>query len=72
MIESPQLRRRDGGLSLSSYDESAIMELLASRSAPEQVLAICPSPEPQARVNELLQQSKANWPAAKKPSLSGI
>ena len=39
-------------------DESATIELLASRPAPEQVLAIRPSPELQARVSELLGRSK--------------
>ena len=39
-------------------DENAIMELLTSQPTPEQVLAIRPSPELQARVSELLDQNK--------------
>ncbi|MBI3360311.1 MAG: hypothetical protein HY023_04295 [Chloroflexi bacterium] len=39
-------------------DENAIMELLASQPTPEQVLAIRPSSEFQARVSDLLYQSK--------------
>ena len=39
-------------------DESAIMELLTSQPTPEQVLAIRPSPELQARVSELLDRNK--------------
>ena len=39
-------------------DENAIMELLTSRPSPEQVLAIRPSPELQARVSELLDRGK--------------
>ena len=39
-------------------DENAIMELLASQPAPEQVLDIRPSPELQTRVSELLCRSK--------------
>lgn len=39
-------------------DENAIMELLTSQPKPEQVLAIRPSPEFQARVSELLGWSK--------------
>lgn len=39
-------------------DESAIMELLTSQPSPEQVLSICPSPELQARVSELLHRNK--------------
>jgi hypothetical protein len=39
-------------------DENAIIELLTSQPTPEQVLAICPSPELQARVSELLGRSK--------------
>jgi predicted transcriptional regulator len=39
-------------------DENEIMALLTSRPAPEQVLAIRPSPELQARVSELLSRSK--------------
>jgi hypothetical protein len=39
-------------------DEAAIIELLTSRPTPEQVLAIKPSPELQARASELLSRSK--------------
>lgn len=39
-------------------DESDIMELLISQPTPEQVLAIRPSPELQARVSELLYRNK--------------
>ena len=39
-------------------DENAIVALLASRPTPEQVLAIRPSAEMQARVSELLQRSR--------------
>jgi len=39
-------------------DENAIMQLLTSQPTPEQVLAICPSPELQARVSALLAKSK--------------
>jgi hypothetical protein len=39
-------------------DENAIIELLTSQPTPEQVLAIRPSPELQARVSELLGRSK--------------
>lgn len=39
-------------------DEAAILELLASRPTPEQVLALRPSPEFQARVSELLHKNK--------------
>ena len=39
-------------------DENAFIELLASQPTPEQVLAIRPSPEFQARVSELLGQNK--------------
>ena len=39
-------------------DENAIMQLLASQLAPEQVLSIRPSPEFQAHVSELLHRSK--------------
>jgi len=42
----------------NSHDEDTIMDLLASQPAPEQVLAIRPSPELQARVSELLERSK--------------
>ena len=39
-------------------DENAIIELLTSQPMPEQVLAIRPSPELQARVSELLGRNK--------------
>jgi hypothetical protein len=39
-------------------DENAIIELLTSQPTPEQVLAIRPSSELQARVSELLGRSK--------------
>ena len=39
-------------------DESKVMELLVSQPAPEQVLALRPSPEFQARVSELLRRNK--------------
>ena len=39
-------------------DENAIIELLTSQPMPEQVLAIRPTPELQARVSELLGRSK--------------
>ena len=39
-------------------DENAIIELLTSQPTPEQVLAIRPSPELQARVSELLSRNK--------------
>lgn len=42
----------------SFQDEKSIMLLLASQPTPEQVLAIRPSPELQARVSELLVRSK--------------
>jgi len=38
--------------------ESTLIELLTSQLTPEQVLAIRPSPELQARVSELLGRSK--------------
>ena len=40
------------------HDESAIVQLLASQPAPEQVLSIRPSPEFQAHVSELLHRNK--------------
>jgi hypothetical protein len=43
----------------SYQDENTIMELLTSAPHPEQVLAIHPSPELQARVSDLLSRSKA-------------
>ena len=42
----------------SFQDEDAIMELLASRPLPEQVLSIRPSAGLQERVSELLQRNK--------------
>jgi hypothetical protein len=39
-------------------DENTIIKLLTSHPAPEQVIAIRPSPELQARVSELLQRNK--------------
>jgi len=48
------LAERRGGF----QDENVIMELLASRPTPEQILNIRPSPELQARVSELLYQNK--------------
>ncbi|MCB0192151.1 MAG: hypothetical protein KDJ65_09415 [Anaerolineae bacterium] len=39
-------------------DENEIMELLISQPRPEQVLAVKPSPEFQARVSDLLQRNK--------------
>jgi len=39
-------------------DENAIIELLASQSSPENILAIRPSQEFQARASELLAKSK--------------
>jgi len=42
----------------SFQDENAIIELLTSGPTPEQVLAIQPSVELQARVNELLSRNK--------------
>jgi hypothetical protein len=41
-----------------TQDEGEIVELLASQPSPDQILSIRPSPELQARVNELLEQSK--------------
>ncbi len=41
-----------------AHDESAIVDILTSRPTPEQVLAIRPSPELQARVSELLRRNK--------------
>ena len=40
-------------------DENTIMGLLTSQPKPEQVLAIHPSPELQARMSELLDQNKS-------------
>ena len=39
-------------------DENRVMELLVSQPTPEQVLALKPSSEFQARVSELLQRNK--------------
>ena len=39
-------------------DEIAIIDLLSSQPTPEQILAIRPSPEFQARVSDLLYHSK--------------
>jgi len=39
-------------------DENAILSLLASQPTPEQVLALRPSPEFQARVSDLLDRYK--------------
>ncbi len=39
-------------------DLNAIMDLIASQPAPEQIMAIHPSPELQERVSELLYNSK--------------
>jgi hypothetical protein len=39
-------------------DEEAIIELLLSQPTPQQVLAMRPSPEYQARVSDLLARSK--------------
>lgn len=38
-------------------DENAVLELLASRPSPEQVLALRPSPELQERVDMLLERN---------------
>jgi hypothetical protein len=46
-------------------DEQEIITLLASQPTTEQILAIRPSPEFQARVSELLAQSKAGTLSAK-------
>lgn len=51
--------------SANFLDEQDIVLLLASQPTPEQVLAICPSPEFQARVSDLLAQSKAGTLATK-------
>jgi hypothetical protein len=47
-----------------SGDEEAIMALLASQPTPEQVMALTPSPELQARVSDLLARSKQGQLAA--------
>ncbi len=46
-------------------DEREIITLLATRPTPEQILAIKPLPEFQARVSELLAQSKTGVLTAK-------
>lgn len=46
-------------------DEQDTVTLLASQPSPEQILAIRPSPEFQARVSALLAQSKAGTLSAK-------
>lgn len=46
-------------------DEQDIISLLASQPTPEQILAIRPTPEFQARVSELLAQSKSGTLPAK-------
>jgi hypothetical protein len=46
-------------------DEQEIILLLASQPTPEQILAIRPSPEFQARVSDLLAQSKTETLSAK-------
>ncbi|MCU0570055.1 MAG: hypothetical protein MUF49_26205 [Oculatellaceae cyanobacterium Prado106] len=51
--------------STNFLDEKDIILLLASQPAPEEILAIRPSLEFQARVSELLAQSKAGTLTAK-------
>jgi hypothetical protein len=51
--------------SANFLDEQDIILLLASQPTPEQILAIRPSPEFQARVSDLLAQSKAGTLTAK-------
>ncbi|MEM7773614.1 MAG: hypothetical protein AAF327_24300 [Cyanobacteria bacterium P01_A01_bin.37] len=46
-------------------DEAAIIELLASQPTPEEILAIRPSSEFQARASELLTRSKGGTSSAK-------
>ena len=41
-------------------DEEDILSLLAQKPAPEQVIALRPTPEFQERVSELLQRNKAD------------
>jgi len=48
-----------------SLDEQAIIVLLASQPTPEQILAVRPSPDLQARASTLLQQSKIGTLSAK-------
>lgn len=52
-------------LSANFLDEQDIVRLLASQPTPEQILAIRPSPELQARVSDLLTQSKLGTLSAK-------
>ncbi len=40
-------------------DETSILEILASQSDPQRIMALKPSPQLQARVSELLERSKA-------------
>lgn len=42
----------------TTYDENAIIELLASQPSPENILAIRPSPEFQIRASKLMEKSK--------------
>lgn len=51
--------------SANFLDEQDIILLLASQPTPEQILAIRPSPEFQARVSDLLAQSKTGILSAK-------
>jgi hypothetical protein len=51
--------------STNFLDEQEIISLLASQATPSQILAIRPSPEFQARVSNLLSQSKAGTLSAK-------
>jgi hypothetical protein len=51
--------------STNFLDEQNIILLLASQPTPEQILTIRPSPEFQARVSDLLAQSKAGTLTAK-------
>ncbi len=52
------LRELSAEASAGFEDEAVILELLASQPAPDQVLALRPSPELQARVSELLRKNK--------------
>ncbi|GAA6622002.1 hypothetical protein [Scytonema sp. NUACC26] len=52
-------------LTSNFVDEKEIVALLASQPTPEQILAIKPSPEFQARVSDLLAQNKAGNLSAK-------
>ena len=52
------LRELGAESTAQTQDESEIVELLTSQPSPDQILAIRPSPELQARVNDLLEQSK--------------